>query len=426
MSEPRVPTGNPSKGGKRRATRGSAHGMHGGHAGHGHGHGPAPELAVSPQARLALLGTLAVIAVAVIVGVIGLWPDRGTVHELAHSMDFAAPGVTFPHGTVEKVQPVCKEAGAQSQTCGNLIVRVDGHASGTVQVPVPAEVTHSGLSRGSRVQLQATPASGGTPASYSYFSTDRSGGLWLLVGLFVVVVVAVARLRGLFALVGLAFGGLVIGGWLIPGLLSGHSPPLVALVAAAGIMYVVLYLTHGASLRTSAALAGTLGGLGVTALLGFVTVRMTHLTGVADEGASMLTSSVGHLDFQGLMTCTVIIAGLGVLNDVTITQAGAVWELRAASPTMSRWRLWAGAMRIGRDHIASTIYTIVFAYAGTALTTLLVIDLYNRPVLELVGTEQIAEEIVRSLVSAIGLVLAVPLTTVVATLTVPAPVDPLP
>ena len=170
---------------------------------------------------------------------------------------------------------------------------------------------------------------------------------------------------------------------------------------------------------------GTLGGLGVTALLGFLAVRTTHLTGVADEGASILTSTVGHLDFQGLMTCTVIIAGLGVLNDVTITQAGAVWELRAAAPTMSRWRLWAGAMRIGRDHIASTIYTIVFAYAGTALTTLLVIDLYNRPFLELVGTEQIAEEVVRSLVSAIGLVLAVPLTTAVATLTVPGPVDPL-
>jgi uncharacterized membrane protein len=128
---------------------------------------------------------------------------------------------------------------------------------------------------------------------------------------------------------------------------------------------------------------------------------------------------VGHLDFQGLMTCTVIVAGLGVLNDVTITQASAVWELRAAAPGLTRWRLWAGAMRIGRDHIASTIYTIVFAYAGTALTTLLVIELYDRPFLELVGTEQIAEEVVRSLVSAIGLVLAVPLTTAVAALTVP-------
>jgi uncharacterized membrane protein len=379
---------------------------------------------VSPTARFALLGTLAAVALAVMVGVIGLWPDRGTVHELSHSLDFAAPGVTFPHATVEKVQPPCAQPGAESATCGNLQVRVDGHTSGAVLVPVPAEVTHAGLHRGSRVQLQATPASGTTPAAYSYFSTDRSGSLWLLGGLFALVVVAVARLRGVLALIGLAFGGLVVGGWLIPGLLSGHSPPLLALVAAAAIMYVVLYLTHGLSLRTSAALAGTLGGLGITALISLVVVHATHLTGVADEGASILTATVGHLDFQGLMSCTVIIAGLGVLNDVTITQASAVWELRAAAPGLGRWQLWSAAMRIGRDHIASTIYTIVFAYAGTALTTLLIIDLYNRPLLDLVGTEQIAEEIVRSLVSAIGLVLAVPLTTAVATMTVPAPVPP--
>jgi uncharacterized membrane protein len=416
----------PQRGGKRRADPRAArprleHDAHTGHGGHGHGHshGPAPDLAVPPQARLALLGTLALVAVAVLVGIVGLWPDRGTVKELSHSLQFAGPGVTFPHATVEKVQPVCADAGQQSATCGNLVVRVDGHAARTVDVPVPAEVTRSGLGRGDRIQLTATPASSG--ATYAFYSVDRGGSLWLLAGLFALVVVAVARLRGLFALVGLAFGALVIGGWLIPGLLSGHSPPLVALVAAAAIMYVVLYLTHGPSLRTSAALAGTLGGLAVTALLGWWTVSMTHLSGVSDEGGSLLTSTVGHLDFRGLMTCTVIIAGLGVLNDVTITQAGAVWELRAAAPTLTRWRLWAGAMRIGRDHIASTIYTIVFAYAGTALTTLLVIALYDRPVLELLGTEQIAEEIVRSLVSAIGLVLAVPLTTAVATLTVPGP-----
>lgn len=412
------------RGGKRRAdpralpgqpaTQGAGHG-------HGHAHGPAPELAVPPTARLALLGTLAVVGIAVVIGIIALWPDRGTVRQLTHSLDFAAPGVTFPHGTVEKVQPACAKRGEQSDTCGNLEVRVDGQGTDTVLVSVPVEVTNSGLSRGSRVQLQEMPASGTTPAAYSYFSTDRHGQLLLLGGLFVVVVAAVARLRGLLALVGLAFGGLVVGGWLIPGLLSGHSPPLIALVAAAAIMYVVLYLTHGVSLRTSAALAGTLGGLLVTALLGLFVVRATYLTGVGDEGAGILTSTVGNLDFQGLMTCTVVIAGLGVLNDVTITQAGAVWELRAAAPGLTRWRLWAGAMRIGRDHIASTIYTIVFAYAGTALTTLLIIALYNRPLFDLVGTEQIAEEIVRSLVSAIGLVLAVPLTTAIATLTVPGP-----
>jgi len=112
----------------------------------------------------------------------------------------------------------------------------------------------------------------------------------------------------------------------------------------------------------------------------------------------------------------VIVAGLGVLNDVTITQASAVWELRAASPTMSPAALFAAGMRIGRDHIASTIYTIVFAYAGTAMALLLLLSLYHRPLLELIGDEGIAEEVVRTLSSAIGLVLAVPVTTAIAVL----------
>jgi len=115
---------------------------------------------------------------------------------------------------------------------------------------------------------------------------------------------------------------------------------------------------------------------------------------------------------------TVIVAGLGVLNDVTITQASAVWELRSASQEMSRRQLFVSAMRIGRDHIASTIYTIVFAYAGTALPVLLLLYFYQRPVLELLSTEDIAEEIVRTLASAIGLVLAVPITTAIAVATV--------
>jgi len=356
-----------------------------------------------------VVGLLAVAVLAVAVGLVGLWPDRGRVDKLVHALPFAAAGTTFPHASVEKVGPCPAE---ETKTCP-MRVKPDGGRSTTVQVPHADAV--SGLGPGDRVQLQR---SGGGQAAYSYFRADRGGALWLLAGLFVLVVVAVARLRGLLALVGLGVSGLVIVGWLLPSLLSGHPPLLVALTGSAAILYVVLYLAHGVSLRTSAALLGTLGGLLVTAGLGLVTVHLTHLSGVADEGSTLLSGYGTGLSFQALMTCTIVIAGLGVLNDVTITQASAVWELRAASPTITRLRLWRSAMRIGRDHIASTIYTIVFAYAGTALMTLLVIQLYDRPLWDLLGTEQIAEEVVRSLVSAIGLVLAVPLTTAVATLTV--------
>ena len=340
-------------------------------------------------------------------------------------MGFAAEGATFPEATVDEVLPECP-AGAEDQTdCGALRVTVaDGEDEGTeVSVAVPPQVTDAGLEAGDRVVLLRTPGAEGQPATFGFFEIERATSLWLVGGLFVIVVLAVARLRGLMALVGLGVAGVVVGGFVVPALLTGEPAVPVALVAAAAIMYVVLYTTHGISLRTSAALAGTLAGMAITAGIGWWAVTSAHLTGVVDEGGQALTTFARDVSLQDLLIAAVVIAGLGVLNDVTITQASAVWELRGAAPTMSRARLFTSAMRIGRDHIASTIYTIVFAYAGTALTLLLAVSLYDRSWLQLLGTEEIAEELVRSFTSSIGLVLAVPATTAIAVLTVPGPRD---
>jgi len=183
----------------------------------------------------------------------------------------------------------------------------------------------------------------------------------------------------------------------------------------------VLYLAHGLSVRTSTALAGTLVGVAIIAVLGVYAVEAARLSGLGD-GGEVLRAQAPDLNFRGLLTCAVIVAGLGILNDVTITQSSAVWELRAAAPEMPRRQLFASGMRIGRDHIASTIYTIVFAYAGTALSVLLLLSLYDRPALDLLTDEAIAEEVLRTLASAIGLVLAVPATTAIAAGTVAATV----
>ena len=248
---------------------------------------------------------------------------------------------------------------------------------------------------------------------------------------FVLVVAVVARVRGLLALLGLLFAGVVLARFMLPALLLGSSGLGVALVGSSAIMFVVLYLAHGISVRTSTALAGTLVGVGVTALLGLYAVDAARLSGVGDESGELLRAQAPEMNFQGLLTCAVIVAGLGVLNDVTITQSSAVWELRAAAPEMTRRQLFASGMRIGRDHIASTIYTIVFAYAGTSLVVLLLLSLYDRPLLDLLTDEAIAEARVRSTSSAIGLVLAVPATTAIATATVaparrPEPVPAVP
>ena len=392
----------------------------------GHSHGPEPhdvDLDVGLVPRTILLATLALVGMLTVIGGVLLWPDGARASDLRGSVGFAAEGVTFPRAQVQDVQPACAEPGDVKPSCGHLTASVsEGQDTGVeVSVTVPPEVSRAGLSRGDTIELLGTPAADGQPTNYSYFGIQRSRPLWTLFALFALVVLGVARLRGFMAMLGLGFAGLVIGFFVLPGLMTGEPAVPVALAGATAIMYVVLYSTHGLSIRTSAALAGTLGGLAVTALVGWWAVDSTHLTGITGEEGGLITTYLGDLDFQHLLIAAVIIAGLGVLNDVTITQASAVWELRGASPGMSRALLFASGMRIGRDHIASTIYTIVFAYVGTALTLLIAVSLFDRSLFGLMGTEEIAGEVVRSLTSSLGLVLAVPITTAIAVWTVPGP-----
>jgi uncharacterized membrane protein len=185
---------------------------------------------------------------------------------------------------------------------------------------------------------------------YSFFGVDRTHNLAIMTGLFALVVLAVARIRGLMALLLLGFSGLVLVKFMLPALLVGESGLAVALVGAAAIMLVVLYLAHGPSVRTSTALAGTLAGIGITAAVAQTAVGANRLSGVGDETGAFLTSLVGQLNFPGLLTCAIIVAGLGVLNDVTITQASAVWELRAAAPDMPRRTLFRSHAHRSRPH----------------------------------------------------------------------------
>ncbi|HEX2892940.1 MAG TPA: YibE/F family protein [Marmoricola sp.] len=392
--------------------------------GHGHSHvrRDAPvHVDVARGPLMVLTGFLVLCAVAAIVGVVGLWPDSAAVNRLRDQAQFTAPGVTFQKARVETVQPLCANSKESSPTCGNIeAVLTTGPEKGQREVVgVPPPVTRSGVGPGDTVRLMRVPGQG--QPTYSFDEVIRLNPLWFMIGFFVVVVAVVARKRGVLALVALAFAGFVLVRFMLPALLSGSNGLAVSLVGSAAIMFVVLYLAHGPSVRTSAALAGTLVGIGITAVVGVVAVHGSNLSGSGSEDTALLSSFAGNVSFQGLLTCALVVAGLGVLNDVTITQASSVWELREAGPELSRSNLFASAMRIGRDHIASTIYTIVFAYAGSALAVLLLLTLYDRPVLDLLSTEAIAEEIVRTLASGIGLVLAVPATTAIAVLTVAGP-----
>jgi uncharacterized membrane protein len=241
--------------------------------------------------------------------------------------------------------------------------------------------------------------------------------LLLLAVAFAVVVAAVGRLRGVFALVGVGVTVLALAKFVLPALpalLAGEPAIPVAVVGSTAIMLAVLYLAHGISVRTTSALFGTLFGIAFTAAAGLAATGWTNLTGVGDENDHLLVATAPELSLSGVVAASMVIAGLGVLNDVTVTQASAVWEMRALKPAAHGWEIFASAMRIGRDHIASSVYTLVFAYAGSAMTIMLLITAYQRGLTEIATSEQIAQEVVRTLVGAIGLVLAVPVTTAIA------------
>ena len=390
---------------------------------HAHSHRAAADggVRIGSRVRLALLGFLGLVFVATVVGVVALWPQHASVDRVRARAPSPPPGATTPDAEILSVGPACPAGNKGSAVSGCDTVRVrilDGVGRGDqTTVQVPPEVATSGIGRGDHLEVFRTPGHGGDAPSYTYSSVRRGLPLLWLSLLFLAVVVLVAGRRGAMAVVGLVVSGATLYWFLLPALLSGRPGLAVACVSAAAIMFVVLYTTHGFSLRTSTALAGTLVGIGMTGLIGWVVIGQAHLTGIAYETGGALSTFAGNdLDFQGLLACSVVLAGLGVLNDVTITQSSSVWELRAAAPRAGRREVFAAAMRIGRDHIASTIYTIVFAYSGAALVVLMLLYVYDRPPLDLLSTEAMAEEIARTFVSAIGLILAVPVTTAIAVL----------
>lgn len=274
-----------------------------------------------------------------------------------------------------------------------------------------------------------SPSPASTPQSYTsstlhyqyaISNLNRFSPILVLTALFALILLVIGRLRGLLALAGLAFSCISISVFAFPALLSGRDPVWVGAITSCAIMFVLLYTVHGVRLRTTAALLGTLAGIGLLAFFSQFAIGFMRLTGLHDEVANSLLAATGDLNFHRLFSCAIIIAGLGVLNDVTISQAASVWELAEANPALSRTELFGRAMRIGRNHIASTVYTIFFAFTGAALLTLLLLSIFQKPLVFTLSAEQFSSEIVTTIVSSIALLLTMPLTTWIAVLLTPA------
>ncbi|MBC2642737.1 MULTISPECIES: YibE/F family protein [unclassified Rhodococcus (in: high G+C Gram-positive bacteria)] len=402
--------------------------FHGHGHGHGHGHsdGPAP---MGPVAAKVVVGLLVAIGVAVLAGAIALWPGTPSVDVEQPFQSAQGGAVVTESGTVTMQNigdcgspsagraftgaPLPPPAGAYE--CQRSIVDIEsGPNSGTQTlleiIPGPGQPD---LRVGENIRLARQTDVNGT-TEYSFEDFARGLPVTLIALAFAVVVIAVARWRGFRALVGIvvSFGVLVL--FTLPALLDGQPAIPVALVSGAVILYAVLYLAHGVSLRTSSALLGTLASMLLAAVLSYATIEMTRLTGLSEEQNTNVQTYIQHVSITGLLLAGFIIGSLGVLNDVTITQAASAFELASLDPGASRRQIFGSAMRVGRDHIASTVYTLVLAYAGGALPLLLLFTVAGRSIQDVLLSDAVAIEIVRSAVGGIALALSVPLTTAIA------------
>ncbi|WP_285240916.1 YibE/F family protein [Pseudarthrobacter sp. MEB009] len=402
-------------------------------------------MAARRKANRILAAILIPLTLLTLAGMAMLWPS-GSKEGISLANPYAAaPGVTFDTGTIQSVSvescmqgstaapgeagqqagPDAAQGANQGSDCTFASTEPDKGGNPVKVVINPDVAASHGVKPGDQIRylnLSNAQGASATQTSPAYIFVDfvRTLPIVLLALLYAAVVIAVARWRGLRALVGLVGAYFVLAGFMLPGLVEGKPPLLLALVGSTVIMIGVLYFAHGFSARTSTALLGTMFGLGITALLAAWATDAANLAGVGNHDASTLINTSANISISGVILCGLIISGLGVLNDVTITQSSAVWELYELAPESSARKLFTSAMRIGRDHIASTVYTIAFAYAGAALPILIIVMLYDRPLGETLTSAELSEEVIRTLVGSIGLVLAIPVTTLIAVLVVKA------
>ncbi|MFI6285637.1 YibE/F family protein [Streptomyces sp. NPDC051018] len=404
---------------------------------HGHTHNHGPAAPVSRHLRKVIAAVLIPFATAVAVGLVVLWPGSAPGHERT--------GVGFDRqtqqGTVTRVDAVdCKDVNAaqvpptgdtstpqgreavnaRKGECGKATVKVtSGKDAGRTFTEIIQPDAPRQLEKGQGVVVAFAPDAP-RDLQYSVIDVNRKVPMAVLAGIFALAVVLVGRMRGVMALVALAASFAVLTLFILPAILEGSNPLIVAVVGSSAIMLIALYLCHGLTARTSVAVLGTLISLLLIGLLGSVFIDWADLSGNTDDNTGLIHGLYPGIDMSGLLLAGVIIGSLGVLDDVTVTQTSAVWELRQADPGMGPRALYRAAIRIGRDHIASVVNTLVLAYAGAALPLLLLFTIAQSSVGTVANSELVAEEIVRTLVGSIGLVASVPVTTALAALVVSA------
>jgi len=350
-----------------------------------------------------LAGLVALIAIGVVIGIVALYP-RDTPEIDLTDFGFADDVVAVKVTSVEIgdcpdfLGLECLVAEFSSQS-GELL-----HTQG-----FPGDSAQPEFEVGDSVFLSVIQGEDGSDL-YQYADRDRSLLIGAVALLFAGAVVGLGRMRGVAALAGLAISLLILLGFIVPAIIAGRDAVLVALVGGSAIVLVALYLAHGYTPLTHVAAVGAFAALALTTALSWAVVGLAHFTGLASEESFYLLLIPGF-DLSGLLLAGVVLGAIGALDDVTVTQASAVWEVRQANTALGRSELFASGLRVGRDHIASTVNTLLLAYAGAAMPLLILFSLSRQPLSAVASSEVVAVEIVRTLVGSTGLVAAVPVTT---------------
>jgi uncharacterized membrane protein len=266
---------------------------------------------------------------------------------------------------------------------------------------------------GQRVELAASRNPVGTVA-YDVIDWVRRPALLWLSGLFFAVILLVAQWKGLRAFIATSFALVVVVLFIIPQIMAGWPPVLVAVLGVGSMSVLAIYLVHGVNWSTTAALLGTVLSLVITYALGAVVMRWARLTGFGIDGALFLAQGAPQVDLRALLQAGLVIGALGALTDTTIIQASVVRELSHVNPFLGIRELYRRGMNVGKDHVGSLVNTLVFAYSGAALPLFILFTLNDVGVMRALNSEFIATEVIFMVVGSIGLVISVPLTTFMA------------
>jgi uncharacterized membrane protein len=365
-----------------------------------------------------MLVALAVLIGVTVVGLVKLWPTGSVKHTGALvSQKTVAGEVTSVKRIACSIQ-IAGEAGCHIATVKVL----EGPDKGTTsEVEVTGPTGPVSVKPGERVRVFKTPPP--PPGSdvteqlppYSFADFDRRAPmLWLGIA-FVLLLIVTGRLAGLRALVGLGASLLILLKFVVPSILEGHSPVEVALIGSFSVLLVTIPVCYGMGPKAIAAWLGTAASLLVAVQLASTFVDLAHLSGASEE-ALLLSTTTSGVSLHGLLLAGMVVAALGVLCDLTVSQASTVIALRRANPTLGVGGLFRGALDVGHDHIAATVNTLVFAYAGASLPVLLIFSVGGTTFTDAINSEAVAEEVVATLIGSIGLILSMPITTGLAAL----------